>query len=198
MRLTVVVSVVYLLTIVAANMLTNRFGQVPVWPGLEVTAGTYAAGAALLARDFVQRATAPRFDKRAVRAYLMGLILLGGLLSWVTTSNPDLALASAVAFLGAELVDMLVFSAAWERWTFVTAALLSAVIAAPIDTVLFLWIAEFPVTPLEVTGQFVGKVLWATLIPLAVWWVLWWWLGRRQASRENDTLWGAINRDLGT
>jgi uncharacterized PurR-regulated membrane protein YhhQ (DUF165 family) len=192
----VAVSLVYLATIILANTLTNTYGMVPVWPGLEVAAGTYAAGAALLARDFVQRAAYPAYTKNQTRAYLVGLILLGGLLSWATTSNPNLAAASAIAFLGAELVDMGVFTAAWERWTFVTAALLSAVVAAPIDTVLFLWIAGFPVTWESILGQFVGKVLWATLIPLAVWWLIQRWRTRNE-RRTPATLWDAINRDLG-
>jgi hypothetical protein len=93
-------------------------------------------------------------------------------LSWATTGNPALALASAVAFVGAELVDMGVFTKVQDRWGFITAAMWSSVVAAPVDTVLFLWIAEFPVTWESVWGQFVGKVIWATLIPLGVW-IMW-------------------------
>lgn len=44
----------YIGAIVAANYLTARYGMVAVLPGLTVTAGTYAAGLALLARDVLQ------------------------------------------------------------------------------------------------------------------------------------------------
>ena len=41
----------YLLTVVAANWLTDRYGLVPVGFGLLVTAGTFAAGLSLVCRD---------------------------------------------------------------------------------------------------------------------------------------------------
>lgn len=44
----------YVAAIVGANYLTAHYGLVPVLPGLLVTAGTYSAGLALLARDAVQ------------------------------------------------------------------------------------------------------------------------------------------------
>jgi hypothetical protein len=44
----------YIAAIVAANWLTTRYGIVPTGFGYATTAGTYAAGAALLLRDVVQ------------------------------------------------------------------------------------------------------------------------------------------------
>jgi hypothetical protein len=44
----------FALSVVAANALTSAFGLVTLWPtGLMVTAGTFAAGAALVLRDGV-------------------------------------------------------------------------------------------------------------------------------------------------
>lgn len=149
---------VYISAIVAANILSAHFGLVPVGFGLVVTAGTYAAGFALLSRDFVH-------TYLGVRGVLFG-IAVGVILSWFL-ATPALAMASAVAFLVAELADMLVFL--WIRPRgFVRAALISNCVSAPVDTVLFLWIAGFPLMFESIVGQMVGKVLWATIVPLAI------------------------------
>lgn len=159
MKLKALVAVtIYVAAIVAANVMTFHFGLVPVGFGLVVTAGTYAAGFALLARDFVHR--------YAGIWWVLGGIAFGIALSWWLAS-PAIALASAVAFGVAELVDLLVYVKVRPRG-FVKAALISNIIAAPVDTVLFLYIAGFPLTWESLIGQFVGKVLWATIIPLAV------------------------------
>lgn len=150
---------VYVAAVVAANVLTFHFGLVPVGFGMLVTAGTYAAGFALLARDFVHRYA-------GVGWALIG-VALGVALSWALAS-PAIAAASAIAFLVAELVDLALYAAVRPRG-FVRAAVLSNVASAPLDTVLFLLIAGFPLTLESVAGQFVGKVLWATLVPLLLW-----------------------------
>lgn len=150
---------VYLLAVVAANWLTDRYGLVWVAPGLTATAGTYAAGAALLARDFVQSYTS--------RVWVIVCIVIGASLSWALTDNPRLAAASGLAFLAAELVDMAVFTPLATS-SFTRAAIVSNIVAAPVDTIAFLAIAGFPITVAAVLGQFVAKVLWATLLPLAV------------------------------
>ena len=154
----VIALIIYIAAIVAANALTAHFGIVPVGFGLLVTAGTYAAGFALLARDFVQRYLGVRW---ALAGVAFGIIL-----SWVL-ATPALALASAAAFACAELVDTGLFTIVRRRG-FVRAALLSCLVSAPIDTVVFLGVAGFPLTWQSVLGQFIGKVLWATVVPLAI------------------------------
>lgn len=149
---------VYVAAIVAANVLTARFGLVPVGFGLIATAGTYAAGVALLSRDFVQRYAGVRWSLAAVG--------VGIVISWFLAS-PALALASAAGFAVSELVDTGLFTLVRRRG-FVRAALLSCVVSAPLDTVVFLSIAGFPLTWQTVAGQVVGKVLWATIVPLAI------------------------------
>lgn len=149
---------VYVAAIVAANVLTNRIGLVPAGFGLMVTAGTFAAGFALLARDVVQEAA-------GLPAVLAG-IGIGVLLSWQLAS-PSLATASGVAFLLAELSDLLVYSRLRSSG-FIRAAFASNAAGAVIDTFVFLWLAGFPVTASIVTGQLVAKLLWATLLPLIV------------------------------
>lgn len=162
----------YIAAIVAANYLTSHYGLVSVGWGFLVTAGTFAAGFALLARDFVQRYGNVRWS--------LGAIAVGALLSW-WLADPFIALASTVAFAGAELVDLLVFTPLRERGFFV-AALTSNIVSAPIDTVLFLWVAGFPLTLAAVEGQFIGKVVWATLVPLAIWFT-----AKEVADRFNES-----------
>ncbi len=142
--------------ITAANWLTTRYGIVPVGFGLATTAGTYAAGAALLLRDVVQ-------DVCGWRWVLAG-IATGAVLTAAT--SPALAVASTVAFLLAELLDMAVYTPLRDRgWA--RAALASGVVGAVVDTYAFLALAGFPITTQTVGGQLVGKALWATALPVA-------------------------------
>lgn len=155
---------VYIAAVVLANVVTDRLGMVNVGFGLVVTAGTYAAGFALLARDFVHR--------YGNRWYALAAIGAGGLASWFM-SNPHLAVASLVAFVTAELVDLGVYEPVRNRRGFVHAALLSNIVSAPVDTVIFLTLAGFPLTVETIGGQFIGKVVWATVLPLTLYLVGW-------------------------
>lgn len=149
--------VAYVATVVAANWLTARYGLVPVAPGLLATAGTYAAGAAFVARDAVQDVTGRRW---AILAVLVG----AGLSWWLST--PALALASGAAFLASELADMAVYTPLRRRG-YVRAAVASNAAGAVVDTLLFLTLADIPVTVLVVAGQLVGKA-WVTALAVAL------------------------------
>lgn len=149
----------FALTVALANILTDRYGFVNVGLGLSATAGTFAAGFALLFRDFVQRL--------AGNAAAWAAIVLGAGLSWVT-SDARLALASAGAFFVSEAVDFVAFSGGRRRLGFSPAAFSSNVVSAPVDTVAFLTLAGFPLTVDAFAGQAIGKLVWATALPLAV------------------------------
>ncbi|RUP66739.1 hypothetical protein SSPNP10_15870 [Streptomyces sp. NP10] len=141
--------------ITAANWLTARHGMVHVGLGLTTTAGTFAAGAALLARDAVQETLG--------RRWAVAGIGIGTALTAVT--SPALAFASAAAFVVAEAADMGVYTPLRTRgWA--RAALASGVVGALVDTLLFLHLAAFPITTATVGGQLVGKIAWATLLPV--------------------------------
>lgn len=151
----------YVLSIVAANVLTDRYGMVAVGFGLLVTAGTFAAGAALLARDLLREAAGPRW-----RWWIAAAIAAGAVLSWVL-ATPGLALASAAAFTVAELVDTAVYELARRRgWTRIQGILTSNAAGAPTDTIIFLWLAPFPLTLAALIGQVIAKWLWATCLPV--------------------------------
>ena len=147
----------YVATVVAANVLTARYGLVAIGP-LAVTAGTFAAGASLLARDWVQQGSRARLTVPL-------LIGLAALVSAVT-STPALAVASGLAFLVSELVDWAVFTPLRGR-SLPGAVLASSAVAAPVDTVAFLWLAGFPLTGPAVLGQFIVKTGMA--LGVAIW-----------------------------
>ena len=145
----------YATAITAANYLTARHGMVHVGFGLTTTAGTFAAGAVLLARDAVQDTLG--------RRWAVAGIAIGTALTAVT--SPALAFASAAAFVVAEAADMGVYTPLRTRgWA--RAALASGIIGALVDTLLFLYLAHFPITTATVGGQLVGKIAWATFLPV--------------------------------
>lgn len=154
----------YVAVIVAANWATDTLGLVPIGLGLMVTAGTFAAGAALIIRDGLQRHTG--------RVWMLAAILTGAAISAVT-SNPALAVASGVAFAVSELVDWAVFTPLAAR-SLPTAVVVSSLVAAPVDTVLFLHLAGFGVTWPAVAGQLIVKTGMAAAVAL--------WLTRREAA----------------
>lgn len=144
--------------VVLANWLSSRYGTVPVWWGFTASAGTYAAGAALGLRDAVQE-TFGRVGSLAV-------IAVAALLSYLA-ADAHVATASACAFAVAELVDLAVYSAV-RPLSWALAVLVSNVVAAPVDSYVFLHVADFPADAHAIAGQMIGKLLWATLVPLAL------------------------------
>lgn len=132
--------------ILAANYVTTEFGMVTML-GIGMTAGTFFAGATFVLRDSLQDA----YGKR----WAIALIILGAALSFAV-ADPFIALASGVAFLIAELADLAVYTPIRKRG-YIRAAVASNVVGSLADTVLFLWIAGFPLMALP--GQMVGKLL---------------------------------------
>jgi len=150
--------------IFAANYVTTDYGFIPVGFGLEATAGTIFAGFALAARDAIQDTWG--------RIAILVIILLGTAISF-TLSAPEIAVASAVAFLISELMNFAVYTPLRtrsrlgdRRWALAVVA--SNAAGAIGDTVVFLGIAFgmaaiMPALP----GQLVGK-MYATLLYLAI------------------------------
>lgn len=147
---------VFAAAVAAANALTARYGFIPVGLGLSATAGTYAAGLCLLARDWVH--------DTAGRTAVLAAISAAGIASAVM-AGPRLALASATAFVLSELADLLVYQPLRRRgW--VRAVIASNTVGAPVDTILFLALAGFPIWA-AVPGQLLAKAT-ATAIPITL------------------------------
>lgn len=125
----------FIALVAAANWLTAEYGLIPVGFGLVATAGTWAAGLVLVVRDLV--------DDLAGRSAVLGCITAGAALS-VVLAAPTLALASGAAFAVSELADWAVYRPLRRRgWA--RAVFASSLAGSAVDTVLFLWLAGFPV-----------------------------------------------------
>ncbi len=155
----------YVGTIVVANWLIERFGDVPVFIGLTAPAGVYAAGLAFTFRDLTHEA----FGRRGA----LGAIAAGGVLSWLVSDGVtlpggvvSLAVASSTAFLLSELADLAVYSRFRARYQ-IGALLASNVVGIWIDSALFLLLAFGSLDLL--IGQVVGK-WWVTLVAVALLW----------------------------
>jgi len=142
-------------TIPVANWMIGNVGWIcppgqpcliPVWPGILAPSGVLAIGVALVLRDLVQ--------SRSGAAGALFAVLLGTLLSlWVT--QPELALASAAAFLFSELADFAVYTPLYRR-RLALAVIASGLVGAAVDSALFLWLAFGDLTHFK--GQIIGKL----------------------------------------
>ena len=154
----------FALCIPAANWLIGHVGTycvpngpclVPVAPGVAAPSGVLMVGLALVLRDVVQR--------RLGMGWAMGAIVAGAGLS-AFLAPPALVVASAVAFLLSEVVDMAVYTPLARRGL-VLAVALSGVAGLVVDSVVFLWLAFGSLDFLA--GQVIGKA-WMVLLALPV------------------------------
>lgn len=159
--------VAFALTIPAANWLIGNVGTkcipngpclIPVAPGLMGPSGVVMIGLALVLRDLVQRRLGVRW---AVAAILAGALLSG------LVAPAKLVMASAVAFLIAELADLAVFTPL-QRRGLVLAVAASSVVGLVVDSMIFLQLAFGNLDFLM--GQVVGKA-WMVLaaLPFVAW-----------------------------
>lgn len=130
----------FTLTIPLANWFIGHIGTecvpggpclIPVGLGLMAPSGVLFVGLALVLRDLLQELTSWRWSVAAV--------FIGGLLSLLTAS-PFIAVASAVAFVVAELSDLGVYTPLRKKGKHY-AVLASGVVGAFVDSALFVWIA---------------------------------------------------------
>ncbi len=169
-RLGVILLVLYIGTIIAANYAVQHYGIVSVPLGLVAPAGVYFAGLALILRNSVARTLGRRVG---VLAILVG----AGLSYWI---SPTLAVASATAFLFSEFADFSVYTPLTSRG-YAFAAFCGGVVGAAIDSAIFLQLAFHDLGFWK--GQFVGKM---TMVCLAV--ALWAIAESVVRSREEATL----------
>lgn len=151
-------SLLLIACVVAANVATARLGFVSAGFGLIVSAGTYAAGAALAVRDALDRAGG--------LPWVLPTIAAGVLLS-AFLASPALAVASAAAFACSELADLAVWRAIRRR-TIAGAIAASNATGAVVDTVVFLPLSGLPVTAAAIGGQVLVKAGYITAAALLV------------------------------
>lgn len=133
----------------------------PVGFGQEAPSGFVLVGVSLTLRDLVQRLL-------GVRWTLAGIVAGAAL---AATINTDLAMASGVTFLLAELLDFGVYTPLQQRGL-TRAVVVSNVVGAVADSVLFLWLAfDLDAVREFALWQAVGKVEWGLLFLPLVWMV---------------------------
>ncbi|MEO1793049.1 MAG: VUT family protein [Pseudomonadota bacterium] len=152
----------------AANWLIQNVGTVcppqspcliPVGFGIMAPSAVLVVGLAFVLRDLVQR--------RLGIAWSVAAILIGAALS-AFLAPPALVIASALAFLIAELADLAVYTPL-QRKNFIAAVVASSFVGLVVDSVVFLSIAFGSLDFL--TGQVIGKA-WMVLLALPfVWWL---------------------------
>lgn len=149
----------YLAAIVAANLITARYG-----PGASIFNAFVLIGLDLTARDKLHDA----WNREGLAWKMAALIVTGSLLSWVINRDAGpIALASFVAFACAGTADTLVYSLLGNR-----AKLLqingSNIVAAMIDSLVFPTLAFGGIMPLITLGQFAAKVaggfIWSLIL----------------------------------
>lgn len=140
--------------VLAANAATATLGVV-TWLGVAATAGTWLAGLAFVARDWLHDTAGPR--------WVAGALAIGAGMSALL--SPGLAVASAAAFLLSEGIDWAVYAPLRRRGR-VRAALASNVAGAFVDSAAFLLIAGFPLALLGT--QVLVKVAASTIVVMGV------------------------------
>ena len=151
----------------AANWLIQNVGTtcvpkgpclIPVAPGVMAPTGVLVVGLAFVFRDLVQR--------RLGLAWSATAVVVGAGLS-ALFAPPSLVIASGVAFLLAEMADLLVYTPLQKR-RLVLAVALSSVVGLVVDSMVFLQLAFGSLDFLS--GQVIGKA-WMVLaaLPFVIW-----------------------------
>ncbi|MDQ6833033.1 MAG: VUT family protein [Chloroflexota bacterium] len=158
----------YVGSIVAANWAITRFGIVPVGFGLMAPAGVFFAGLCFEFRDLVQDTLG--------RWWAIAAILIGASLSAFISTQ--FALASGVAFLLGELVDLTIYTPMRQRFWLI-AMIVANTIGDIVDSAIFLYLAFGSLN--FITGQVIGKA-YCTLVPVALLWLIRRFLQTRRVS----------------
>jgi hypothetical protein len=139
----------YLVAIVAANLLTARFG-----PAASYFNAFALIGLDLVAKDKLQDA----WQGRHLVVKMGALIATGSLLSYALNRNAGpIALASFVAFAAASATDGLVYQRLRTR-TWMVRSNGSNIPGAAVDSIVFPTIAFGGLNPWITLGQFAAKV----------------------------------------
>lgn len=151
-------------TIPAANWMIGNIGTtcvpngpclIPVGFGLMAPSGVLMIGLALVLRDAVHESFGAK-----------GSLLAIGIGAALSMFSPGLALASAAAFIFAEIADLAVYAKLRQRrlWA---AVLASGIVGAFVDSAIFTLMAfgslEFSV------GNALGKIYASAIVALAIW-----------------------------
>lgn len=159
-------SVLFISSIFCANWMILHIGNcvsdilcvIPVWKDIYAPSGVLAVGLGFTLRDLVQRNSSIKFT--------MMCIIAGAILSAIL--SPQLALASGLAYLFSETLDLTVYTPLHKRNLFV-AVIFSNLVGLVADSAIFLYLADIPFT--FFLGQIIGKS-WMILLSLPLIWIV--------------------------
>ena len=145
----------YILSIVLVNWAFTVVPPIPIPGGALWPPVALMVGFVFVLRDFAQR---------EIGHGVLAAMLAGAFLSYAM-AGPQVAIASAAAFLVSELADWAVYT--WTKRPLSERVLYSSAIAAPLDSIVFLAGIGF-LSVAGVVAMTVSKMLGA----LAVWWLI--------------------------
>jgi queuosine precursor transporter len=149
----------YLVAIIAANLVTARFG-----PSASIVNAFLFIGLDLTSRDRLHEA----WHRRGLIWKMALLIGVGSLLSWMLNRNAGtIAIASFVAFACAAVVDTAIYQLL-HRHNYLVKVNGSNILSALTDSLVFPTLAFGGFMPLVTLGQFAAKVaggfIWALVL----------------------------------
>jgi len=142
--------VLYLISIVIANLAVCIFGVISVGP-LVFPAGAVVIGMTFTARDYVQR----EYGKVKCWYWMITATIISAVFSL------DIAIASVTAFLVSEFVDWLIFT--YVGGSFRRRILLSNLFGIPLDSLIFVPLVFGWIWP-AIIGQAVVKFVSSLII----------------------------------
>jgi len=157
----IAITLFYVLLIPFINWSFTWASMWEVLPNWAFNPVTIVTGLVLVVRDFAQRA----IGHYVLIAMLIALALTAKL------AGGELALASGLAFAISEMVDWAMFT--FTKYKLSSRVLLSSALAAPVDTSVFLFLAEkirpdqftMPNVTMSIIGKMVGAVIiWYILV----------------------------------
>ena len=163
--------VLYAAAIVAANLSASAFG-----PAITPINAFFLIGLDLTLRDWLHVRVKPW-------QMLIVIAATGAISCALNPAAGIIAVASAISFTGAALVDWLVFT--YSKGTWLRRSMKSNVAGAGVDSLLFPTLAFGAVMPLIVAGQFAAKVAGGAL---------WAWVMRRVLAAKGVRRAGALHR----
>ena len=155
---TAVLITIYLVAIIAANLLVSKFGVIAVLPVAFVFIGLD-----LTTRDYLHEIWRDNLWFK-----MLTLIGVGSLLSWLINKDAgQIALASFVAFLSANIIDTIIYKLLY-KYPFLVKINGSNVFGSFTDSFVFLSIAFGSFMPILIAEQFAVKVfggfIWSLLL----------------------------------
>lgn len=144
----------YMVLIVLVNVLYGLIPEVIVWDKV-VSPVDILIGAIYVFRDLAQR---------EIKHYILIAMLIATALSYLL-ADKSIALASVSAFFAGEIIDWLIYS--YTKKPLSERLLWSAVISSPIDSVIFLYLAN----SLNVLGFTI--LVFAKIIGVVAVWYYW-------------------------